>query len=243
MPGWQHIAAETTSLGQGLPLEAAEPWWKDVWLRHRLNYDEQQASSPIGEAELRHELIFCLLSGHSVTFELALSATSVVSGLEPFSESWTRGKLRTALQRELSRPQFEPRRRDGSLRRYRFPKRKAELISNAVQWVHGQGSIEAALLECTNDAQRRNWLCECPGIGFKTASWLLRNTGWASQLAILDVHLIRAMKEAGLIDSVSLPRDYVAVEQTFLLWALELEAAPAALDLFLWDLQRVRDPV
>ena len=90
------------------------------------------------------------------------------------------------------------------------------------------------------DTDRRRWLCGCPGIGPKTASWFLRNSGWAEAVAIIDVHLLRALREVGLIDEPMLPRDYVDVEATYLGWAEALDACPAALDLFLWDVQRAR---
>jgi hypothetical protein len=35
-----------------------------------------------------------------------------------------------------------------------------------------------------------------------------------------------------------MPRDYEAVEQAFLMWCHELDAAPAAFDLFVWEWQR-----
>lgn len=227
-------------VGFEIPFEALEPWWKDVWLRHQGTYVEQQATKPSDETELRHELLFCLLGGHSISFELAASATGVIASLDPFAADWTMPKLRSEVCRELSRAQFNPPCRDGSLRRYRFPKRKAALLSEAAQWVRKQSSIEDGLSARESESDRREWLCRCPGVGFKTASWLLRNCGWAEELAILDVHLLRALKEVGLIDSIALPRDYQAVEQTFLRWAQELDAQPGALDLFLWDLQRVR---
>jgi thermostable 8-oxoguanine DNA glycosylase len=74
----------------------------------------------------------------------------------------------------------------------------------------------------------------------KTASWLLRNCGWAKNLAILDIHLMRALHEAGIIDEALLPRDYEVVETAYLHWAEQLGACPAALDRFLWDVQRNR---
>lgn len=225
---------------EGFPAAAIEPWWKEVWLRHQLSYDAQQAQQPSPEDELRHELLFCLLGGHGVSFELASSACEVIARLRPFGKGWTVPTLRSAVRKELSKAQFEPLRRDGSPRRYRFPKRKAEVVSAAAQWVRAQGSIEAGLASLASEGERREWLCGCPGVGFKTASWLLRNCGWARELAILDVHLLRAMRELGLVEGVSLPRDYVFVEEIFLRWALELGATPGALDLFLWDLQRVR---
>lgn len=89
---------------------------------------------------------------------------------------------------------------------------------------------------CERD--RRAWLVGCPGPGPKSASWMLRNTGWAHHLAILDVHVLRAMTEAGVIADVRLPADYETVERRFLDWCRRLGAAPAIFDLFLWEWQR-----
>src|SRR5260370_21102408 len=46
------------------------------------------------------------------------------------------------------------------------------------------------------------------------------------------------MAEAGLAAPSRLPRDYQRVERSYLDWAAALGACPAALDLFLWDVQR-----
>jgi thermostable 8-oxoguanine DNA glycosylase len=67
---------------------------------------------------------------------------------------------------------------------------------------------------------------------------VLRNTGWAQDLAILDVHVLRAMSDAGLIGESGLESSYEAVERTFLDWCARLGAAPAVFDLFLWEWQR-----
>jgi N-glycosylase/DNA lyase len=217
----------------------AEPWWASVWERHSAHY-AASATSDVrgGEEALRRELIFCLLGGHGVTFELATSATHVVVGLDPFAARWTPSRLQSALEDELSTPQFEPRRLDGGLRRYRFPARKSALIVRAVAWVRSEGGLQAGLEALESEESRREWLLGCPGVGMKTASWLLRNCGWARKLAILDVHLLRALADAAVVSAPQLPRDYRAVEEAYLEWAEKLGACPAALDLFLWDVQR-----
>ncbi len=223
-----------------LPPQAIRPWWQDVWSSYGDRYLTETANEPLGEDGLRRELIFCLLGGHGVTFELASSATEVVAQLDPFGSQWTPARLCVALGYELERPQFAPRRLDGSLRRFRFPRRKAQLLARAAEWVRTETSIRAGLEAWSGESERRAWLCACPGLGLKSASWMLRNCGWGRELAILDVHLLRAMGEAGLVRDVRLPRDYEAVERTYLRWAAELGACPAALDLFLWDVERSR---
>jgi N-glycosylase/DNA lyase len=184
------------------------------------------------------ELVFCLLGGYGVTFELAVSAASIVLQLDPFGAGWSSTTLRERLIHELERPQFEPRRTDGQLRRYRFPTRKAELLVQARGWLLNQNGLLETLASVEGERDRRQLLCQCPGIGLKTASWLLRNLGLASRLAIVDVHLMRALEEAGRIRGARLPRDYEIVEEAFLGWCRELEAPPSAFDLFLWQWQR-----
>lgn len=218
----------------------AELWWAPVWARHAERYQNAARSQRAGETALRKELIFCLLGGHGVTYELALSASKVVWSRAPFAGYWTPGRLRHAVHAELGKPQFGPPRADGSLRRYRFPARKARLVTEAVFWVRSQGGLRTGLAGCQTEAERRAWLCGCPGVGMKTASWILRNCGWADRLAIIDIHLLRALDEAQLVSDPQLPRDYERVEQTYLEWADRLGACPAALDLFLWEVQRSR---
>jgi thermostable 8-oxoguanine DNA glycosylase len=222
------------------PTEAIEPWWMPTWLQFADEYTSRTSRPAASEEELRRELIFCLLGGHAVPYELALSASDVVLALDPFGCHWRGEALQTRLEEELSKPQFEPERRDGTLRRYRFPSRKAQLIARAVEWTHANEPLVERLSEFPDDASRREWLCNCPGVGEKTASWLLRNSGWGNDLAILDVHVLRAMSDAGLVDNPRLPADYALVERTYLDWAETLDACPAALDLFLWDVERMK---
>jgi N-glycosylase/DNA lyase len=198
------------------------------------------ASGPnrLREEDLNRELIFCLLGGFAVPFELARSASNLVWMLNPFSSHWTEGRLKSRLIAELSTPQFQPQRVDGSLRRYRFPKRKAELIVGARRWLHERDSLLVDLQELASERERRQLMCGCPGVGPKTASWLLRNLGLGLGLAVLDVHIMRALQTAGRITTERLPRDYAFVETQFLAWCDELGASPAAFDLFVWEFQR-----
>jgi N-glycosylase/DNA lyase len=96
----------------------------------------------------------------------------------------------------------------------------------------------AALEEIHDERSRRQWLCHCPGVGPKTASWLLRNIGLGNGLAIIDVHLLRALQSTGRAGSAALPGGYDELEQAFLKWSDDLGAPPAVFDLFLWEYGR-----
>ena len=198
---------------------------------------EEQAVRATNAPE--HELLFCLLGGHGISYELALSATTVIARLRPFAETWDPDEIRDAVANSLGEKQFAPTCKDGSLRRYRFPERKADTIVAAGAWLRETGPLEVAVMRHSDAKSRREFLCGCPGVGPKTASWLLRNLGWAEELAIIDVHVLRLLSDLGRIDeTVRLPRDYDKVERVFLQLCEELQAPAAALDLFVWEWQR-----
>jgi N-glycosylase/DNA lyase len=190
------------------------------------------------ESRFREELLFCLLGGFGISFELALSAYEIVDTLDPFGAHWSEAALADRIERELRKAQFEPRTASGVLRRYRFPASKARLIAETRGWLLSTGPVLSQLAQREDEQERRTFLEQCPGVGPKTASWILRNLGLASSLAILDVHVLRVLETCGRITDPSLPRDYLIVEQAFAAWCSELGASPAAFDLFLWEWQR-----
>lgn len=217
---------------------AVEPGldWRGIWREFGDYYVERLRSQTA--VNIERELLFCLLGGHGVSFELAWSATDALDPVGVFSPAWDPARLESTIRATLDQPQFEPRRRDGSLRRFRYPARKARLIAQAACWLRSSPPLHESLVAIADERDRRSHLCGCPGIGLKTASWLLRNTGLADQLAVVDIHVLRALVDAGLVEDVKLPRDYLAVEARFLAWCAELEAPPAAFDLLLWEWQR-----
>ncbi len=194
----------------------------------------------IEHTDFLEELTFCMLGGHGITYELTLSASERVTELMPFSRSWSALDLGVTVAEELSRRQFLPRLADGRLRRYRFPNAAAKALVSAREWVlvDGPEALLGRLESITDEHARRRLMCECPGIGPKKATWLLRNLGLASTLAIVDVHILRALDRADKISDPILPRDYRTAEMAFLNWCAELDAAPSAFDLFLWEWQR-----
>lgn len=187
---------------------------------------------------LFQEITFCLLGGHGVSHELAASASERINQMTLLDPSWDNSALTAAIRYELEQPQFAPRRLNGELRQYRFPVRKSDLLVRAREWVLLHDDLVGLLRANEVDRSRREVLCQCPGMGPKTASWVLRNVGLSSDLAILDIHIVRALQRIGRISWCELPRDYEAVEHVFLGWCDELGARPAEFDLFLWEWQR-----
>jgi thermostable 8-oxoguanine DNA glycosylase len=79
-----------------------------------------------------------------------------------------------------------------------------------------------------------------PGIGPKTASWIVRNWTGTDEVAILDVHVIRAGQLIGLFPKhIRLPRDYSALEARFLEFSHALKVRASLLDAIIWREMRV----
>jgi thermostable 8-oxoguanine DNA glycosylase len=77
------------------------------------------------------------------------------------------------------------------------------------------------------------------GIGPKTASWIVRNWYDSDDVAILDVHIVRAGQIAGVFPrTAALPRDYYVLEDLFLRFARAIEVRPSALDAKMWSQMR-----
>jgi thermostable 8-oxoguanine DNA glycosylase len=214
-----------------LDIEAAWRLCSDLFCQFR-------SPPPPSHDDVERELLFCLLGGFGISFEHALSACERLTPIRPFASGTDASNLEALVRSELERPQFMPLRQDGTYRRYRYPVRKAKLIAQARSWLLARPPLLDEIGDLPCEHARRRLLCECPGLGAKTASWLLRNLGLAKELAIVDVHLLRALRAAGRIENVTLPRDYELVEAAFLDWCRDLDAPAAAFDLFVWEWQR-----
>lgn len=233
------VALANQGLVSGTDLEPVVLDWTALWDEFGSSYIERVTTlADTSRPNVEDELLFCLLGGHGVTFELARSAATVLRPLNVFGGEWETAVLEVAIRGELETAQFEPPRQDGAPRRYRYPRRKARLIAQAAEWVDGCRPLAEGLVALDDEAARRDLLCNCPGVGLKTASWLLRNLGLGQELAVIDIHVLRALGATGRITEARLPRDYRAVERCFLAWCDELKAPPAAFDLMLWEWQR-----
>ena len=81
----------------------------------------------------------------------------------------------------------------------------------------------------------RDWLTRIPGIGFKTASWVARNWLDADDVAILDIHILRAGVLAGFLDStLTVERHYRELEEQFLAFSAGLGVRASELDALMW---------
>lgn len=86
----------------------------------------------------------------------------------------------------------------------------------------------------------RDEMCRLPGIGMKTASWIARNWLDSDSIAVIDVHILRALSVLGFQCPKTMTRDsYLSAEFEFIGLARSLQIPSQTLDLVMWS--RMRD--
>lgn len=178
-------------------------------------------------ATLHEEVGFCLLGGYGVTAEMNHAFFEVLYDAGVFVPA---ARVSAAAIEGLLRSNAIV---DGRPRRYRFPKQKAARIEVALR------KIESDPPPVDNPVEFRNALLSIPGIGPKTASWIARNLLGTDEVAILDIHVIRAGKLMGLFHGeTKLPRDYFDMERRFLDLCKIMEIKASLLDAIIWGEMR-----
>jgi thermostable 8-oxoguanine DNA glycosylase len=176
---------------------------------------------------LLEEIGFCLLGGFGITAELNLAAFDRLRGARVFEETFEPSEdyIRSLLSRPLKV--------GSSDQRYRFPNQRARRLAAMRRRVR---NVDLGQLPQTT---LYDFLRRLDGIGPKTAAWIIRNHYDSDEVAILDVHVVRACSRLGVFPSkISLPRDYIALESRFLAFARALHVRPAVLDAVMWTEMR-----
>lgn len=174
---------------------------------------------------LAEEVGACLLGGHGIPAEVGLAA---------FERLRARGLLEGApseqvLVHEMSMPLLV----SGRSIRYRFAAQKARYLSAALRRLAEEHPPLAS------GQALRAWLLQCHGIGPKTASWIARNWLDADDVAILDIHLLRAGLLTGFFTpSLTLERHYLQLEEQFIRFCGAISIPPAELDSVIWTEMR-----
>lgn len=171
---------------------------------------------------LREEVGACLLGGHGIPASIGLLAYNHIKAKGAFEAEPPEEQ---ALLQWLS----EPMEHEGRLVRYRFASQKARYLAAAMRKLAQEPSPEQS------GRALRDWLTAVPGIGYKTASWVARNWLDADDVAILDLHILRAGVLAGFLDSeLTVERDYLALESQFLKFSVGLGVRASELDAVIW---------
>jgi thermostable 8-oxoguanine DNA glycosylase len=202
----------------GVPTAA---YWATLAFEHA--DDPRFRFEPTGRV-LLHEVAFCVLGGYGIPAEVGWAA---------FDRLMSSGAVRTDVSAaEIRALLLEPLELNGRKSRYRFVNVKSTQLASALARVH---TVDEAL----PDRALRDALVALPGVGFKTASWIVRNMRASDHVAVLDIHLVRACRRLGLFPASADPaRDYVGLEQRFLAFARALGVNAAFLDYLMWEYTR-----
>ncbi len=173
---------------------------------------------------LTEEVAACLLGGHGIPASVGIAAFEQLKRAELFRDGVDASEAKIFAQ--LSRPI------DVGTKtiRYRFAKQKSKYLAAAIAHLRANSNA----IPSTGRALR-DWLLVIPGIGHKTASWISRNWLNTDDVAILDIHVLRAGVIAGVFNpNLQLPRDYVALETKFIEFSRGLNVRAAELDAVIW---------
>ncbi|MBD8204782.1 8-oxoguanine DNA glycosylase [Pseudomonas viridiflava] len=173
-------------------------------------------------ATLKEEVGACLLGGHGIPSTVGLAAFEHVKSHGAFD-------AKPPCEQDLLEWLYEPIALDGRTVRYRFAKQKARYLAAALQRL----SVDAAPTH--SGRALRDWLLDIPGIGYKTASWIARNWLDADDVAILDIHILRAGLLGKFFEShLTVERHYLQLEDQFLRFSKGLGVKASELDALIW---------
>ena len=179
------------------------------------------------DGDLAAEVGFCLLGGHGITAEVGMAAFERLKEERVFDHKVSPDA--DVILQALLRPLLV----EGRYVRYRFPHQRSARIALALQ------RLRERPIRVDDPRLFRDDLMQLPGIGPKTASWIVRNHTGSDAVAILDIHIVRACQVMGLFGrDIRLPRDYERLEDLFLTFADRIGVDAGALDAVMWSQMR-----
>ena len=198
-------------------------FWVDQTVRECYSDKVAEMASRTG---IESEIVFCLLGGFGVTAELAHAAYQAVLELLDVEPAPGAETIEERLRQPLP----------GGWGHYRFPKQRAERISNALRQIRAQPPPNDPI-------ELRPYLIQLHGVGPKTAAWIVRNVTGCADVAIIDIWLIRALTWIGIFKPEwRVEKHYERFEDVFLQFASHGNVQPGALDLCIWEYSRVLGP-
>lgn len=173
---------------------------------------------------LIEEVGFCLLGGFGIRYEVNAAAFYRLrdNGVFDLGKDVCSNDILTLLT--------EPLEIEGRHVRYRFPNQRTSRLMEM------RYCIAHWLISDMSPLELRAALQGLNGVGPKTASWIVRNLLGSDEVAILDVHVIRACAHIGVFpNDPTLPKDYGVLESRFLSFADGIRVRPSILDAVMWS--------
>ncbi|MDQ8195242.1 hypothetical protein QEH59_12455 [Coraliomargarita sp. SDUM461004] len=193
-------------------------YWKYHVLERRLTAN--RIEHRLGR-NLAEEIGACLLGGHGIPASVGLAAYYYLRDHGIFETAPSESQIKSLLEAGIPH--------DGKIIRYRFTNQKSKYLAGSLSKYHDEYSSDLT------GRKLRDWLSTMPGIGLKTASWITRNFEDSDDVAILDIHLLRA----GIIGKFFSPnldvtKNYLDLENRFLEFSASLSVKPSELDSVIW---------
>jgi thermostable 8-oxoguanine DNA glycosylase len=221
------LPSTDTEVMPGVPWGSAGYFNTPAYWAVRCGWEDQNPDFVTRNSLLR-ETVFCLLGGYGVRYEVNAAAHERVE-----QEGFFEEPLGTFSEAEIRSWLLEPLLVEGRRVRYRFPNQRAARIAGMCKFRH---IFEASDLGAN---ALREALMAIDGIGPKTASWIVRNCLGSDDVAIIDIHLVRACQHMALFpQKLKLPRDYAALEEKFLRFSRAIAVRPSVLDAVMWSVVR-----
>lgn len=175
---------------------------------------------------LPEEMLACILGGYGIPAEIGLAAYDRLRATLAEDPSCLADEERVA--RLLSTPLWV----GGRGVRYRFARQKAGYIAGAFSALPG-------IDEDLSDRALRDQLTRLRGFGPKTASWVVRNWRSSDDVAILDIHILRAGAHLGIFQrDWRVDRHYSLMEESYLRFAADISTKASLLDSVMWMTMR-----
>lgn len=198
-------------------------WVSHVWM----NQLDVVASSPyFSQRSLAEEVTFCMLSGYGVTAELAGAAFQSCRRhglIEEHCADPDQWAAVLKLPLAMGDRQVQ----------YRYPNQKAKFLADAMR------NLRAGRVDCSSGRALRDSLLKINGCGRKTAGFIARNFLDSDEVAILDIHVVRA----GLLLDLFSEQDrvenaYDEMEQRYIDFCKAIQVRPSILDCVVWSQMR-----
>jgi len=187
-------------------------------IKKRLNDFQKVLDLP--DEKIFSELAFCIFTPQSKA-KLCWSAVETLQ---------TKGLLLNGSQEELLK----------FLTGIRFPFNKAKYLVEARNYFsyNGEMKIKEKILDKDVKELRKFLVENVKGFGMKEASHFMRNVGLGKDLAILDRHILKNMKEFGIIDEIPktlTQKKYLETESKLKEFSEKIQIPMDELDLLFWS--------
>ncbi|MGQ8708190.1 8-oxoguanine DNA glycosylase [Serratia sp. TSA_198.1] len=181
---------------------------------------------------LKEEVGACLLGGHGIPAAIGIAAFNKLKRLGAFEQE-------VPPEEQLYEWLSEPIDIGTKSVRYRFARQKSHYLAAALSRLTSEDT------PLGSGRQLRDWLLLSPGIGYKTASWVARNWLKADDVAILDIHILRAGLLGGFFpENLTVERDYLELESCFIQLSEAMGVKASELDAVIWyEMQGSSDTV